>query len=544
VAAQADTIDPSTPAASGLATPAASGLATPAAGTGRGVGGVRARAPVVPAPVTGWRRLLVDWGTVSGATAVCHVLGAATSLLLRMFLDPAQMGIWQALKLLLGYGNYANLGISKGAARELTVAVGSGDVARAKRGLDLAFTLNTLTSLAYAAVLVGVGTWIGLRGGGAWAGPWAVGLAVVGALAVLSRYVTFHVTILRATQNFPAAAQLSVIEAVLTLAVCGLATWRWGLWGLYGGTAAVLLAGLAFVWRRRAVTLAWAWDRRDVRRLIAIGSPILLTGTVSSLFRSLDKLMILGYLSDREYQLGCYSAALMVTVQLYGLGNMFSIVMGPRYGEAYGRSGDRGEVARLAARATELCAATMALPASLAIVAAPPLLAWLLPDYQHGLAPLVWLVPGVVALCVTLPASQYLVAVNRQKRALAAVAGATLLAAVGNHLALRGGYGLVGVAAATGTAYAAYWVLTVSISIWLELDRAHRARYLAMVAVMLAPALVLAVVLERLRPGVEAGIAATLAKAATVTAVWCLTAWIGWHRGRWSEAIRGPRGGP
>jgi O-antigen/teichoic acid export membrane protein len=233
----------------------------------------------------------------------------------------------------------------------------------------------------------------------------------------------------------------------------------------------------------------------------------------------------------------------MVTVQLYGLGNMFSIVMGPRYGEAYGRSGDCGEVARLAARATELCAAMMALPAALAIVAAPPLLAWLLPDYQTGLAPLVWLVPGVVALCVTLPASQYLVAVNRQNRALAAAAIATLLAAVGNHLALRGGYGLVGVAAATATAYAAYWVLTVSISIWPELDRAHQGRYLAMLAVMLAPAVVLAVVLERLRPGVEADVVTTLAKVALVTAVWCLTVWVGWHHGRWAEAIRSPHAG-
>ena len=490
-----------------------------------------------PAPVTGWRRVLADWGTVGGATAVCHVLGAATSLFLRMLLDPAQMGIWQALKLLLSYGNYANLGISKGATREFTIALGTGETSRAKRGLDLALTVNTLTSLGYAAVLVGAGAWIGLSGGGGRAGAWGAGLAVVGMLAVLSRYVTFHVTILRAKQDFHTTSQLSVIEAVLTLAVCALAVWRWGLGGLYGGTLVVLLAGLAFVRRRRAVTLNWTWDTSEIRRLVAIGSPILLAGTVSSLFRSLDKLMILGYLSDREFQLGCYSAALMVTAQLYGLGNMLSIVMGPRYCEAYGRSGSRADVARLAARATELCAASMALPAALAIVVAPPLLARLLPDYRSGLAPLVWLVPGVVTLCVALPASQYLVAVNRQKRALVAVATATMLAGVGNHLALRGGYGLVGVAAATAAAYAVYWGLTVSISLWPELDAAHRGRYLGMLALLMGPTLLAAVVLERLRPGVEADLVTTAAKAALVTSVWCLAAWVGWRHGRWNEDL-------
>jgi len=500
--------------------------------------GLPASGFAAPAPVSGWRRLVADSVMVSGAAAVCQVLGAATSLLLRVLLDPAEMGVWQAVKLLFSYGNYANLGISKGAARELTVALGRGDTSRAKHGLDLAFTVNTLTSLAYAAVLIGAGVWVGLSGGGTWAGAWAAGLALVGTLAVVTRYVTFHVTILRSRQDFKTTSQLSILEAALTLTICGLATWRWGLVGLYGGTLAVTLGALAFVWRRRAVTLGWAWDRSEIRRLVAIGGPILLAGTVSSLFRSLDKLMILAYLSDREYQLGCYSAALMVAAQLYGLGNMLSIAMGPRYGEKYGQSGDRGEVARLAARATELHAAVMALPAGLAIVAAPPLLARLLPDYRIGLAPLVWLVPGVLAMCVALPAAQYLIAVDRQRRALVAVVIATLLAAVGNHLALTGGYGLVGVAAATAAGYVAYCVLSVRISMWTELDRACRLRYLAMLGLTLAPTITLAIALERIEPAVEAGWTVTAVKAAAVVLVWSLTVALGWRHGRWGEAIR------
>ena len=137
-----------------------------------------ARRGAPPAPVTGWRRLLGDWMVVSGATAVCHAVGAVTGLLLRMLLDPAQMGIWQGVKLFLSYGNYANLGISKGAAREFTVALGRDDTQGAKHGLDLAFTVNTLTSVFYGALLIGAGAWLGLSGGGAWAGSWATGLAV------------------------------------------------------------------------------------------------------------------------------------------------------------------------------------------------------------------------------------------------------------------------------------------------------------------------------------------------------------------------------
>ena len=281
------------------------------------------------APASGWRRVFGDWLMVGSATAVCHGLGVATSLLLRMLLSPAQMGVWQALKLLISYGNYANLGISKGAAREFNVATGSGRIEQARHGLNLAFTINCITSLAYAVVLLGAGVWIGVTGRGPWATSWAVGLATVGAMAVLARYVTFHVTILRSAQQFRVTSRLSVLEAVLTLAVCTVATWWFGLPGLYGGTLLVLAGSLWFVRRHAAASLRPAWDAAEIRRLIGIGLPILAAGAVASVFRSLDKLMILAYLSDREFQLGCYSLALMVSAQLFGIGNVLSMVTGP-----------------------------------------------------------------------------------------------------------------------------------------------------------------------------------------------------------------------
>jgi len=263
-----------------------------------------------------------------------------------------------------------------------------------------------------------------------------------------------------------------------------------------------------------------------------------LAGTVSSLFRSLDKLMILGYLSDREFQLGCYSVALMVTAWLYGLGNMLSIVMGPRYGEKYGQSGSRREVARLAARSSELQAAAIALPAAVGIVAAPAVLSRLLPDYRVGLAPLVWLVPGVVALLMALPAAQYLVAVDRQKRALAAVVLATLFAVAGNHVALTGGYGLVGVAVATAAAYGVYFVLVVGCSLWMELGAADRFRYGGMLALTLVAPIVVAIALERLWPSGAPDWIAAACKTAIVTLVWSATVVIGWRLGGWRQALR------
>jgi O-antigen/teichoic acid export membrane protein len=487
------------------------------------------------APAGGWRRVAVDCLTVSGAAAICHGLGMVTSLLLRVLLDPAQMGVWQGLKMFLSYGNYANLGISKGALRDYTVALGRRDTVEARRGLDLAFTFNTVTSLIYGTILLGAAVWLGVSSDGFSTGPWTIGLAVIGGLAVLSRYVSFQVTILRAHKAFDLTSRLSVLEAILTLAVCGLTTWLWGVYGLFLGTLVVLLGAFLYIQRYRAVDLRWAFDAAEVCRLISIGGPILLAGTMVTVFRSLDKLMILGYMSDREFQLGCYSVAIMASTQIYGLGNMLSIVMNPRYAEKYGQTGNRREVARLAAASTELHAAAMALPAALAVVLAVPLLSHLLPDYQTGLPALVWLVPGTVALVLSLPAGQYLVAVGQQNRALLAILPAIALAAFGNHFALRGGFGLTGVAAATTLAYVAYMTLVVGISFWRELSGLERRHYLFLTTFVVMPTLIVSILLERLYPGMQADLDTTFGKAVLVTAVWGATCGASWFCGGWNH---------
>ncbi|MEX2121674.1 MAG: oligosaccharide flippase family protein [Pirellulales bacterium] len=480
--------------------------------------------------------MLGDSLLVSSSTLFCQALAAATSLLLRFALSPAQMGVWQALKLFLGYANYANLGISKGATRELSVALGRGDGASAYRGLNLAFTVNTLSSLVYAAALAAWGLSLAISSGRLWTNPWALGLLALAIFVVIQRHVTFLITILRCRQQFALTARLSLIEALLTLALVGAATWLAGLNGLYGGTLAVLLASWFYLRQRGGCSLAWAWNFPEIRRLIGLGGPILLSGAAATLFQSLDKLMILASMSDREYQLGCYSLALLVGGQLFGFANMLSIVMGPRYSELFGRCGRRTEVARLAARASELQAAALALPSGLALVAVAPLLGRLLPDYRPGVAPAMWLIPGAVAMGLSLPANQYLVAVYRERSVLASLLAACGLAALANHLALTAGHGLVGVALATSFAYLVYLVLMLAISLWPELSAPERRRYLGSLAVALIPTWSVALLVHLIWPA--AGWRSSLLKALAVTAAWALTASYGWLHGGWKQAWR------
>ena len=491
----------------------------------------------VPAsPLGGWRLVARDGIYVGGATAVGHVLAAATSLLLRFLLSPAEMGIWQGLKLVLSYANYTNLGTSKAAARDLAIARGRGDVSLARRSTDLAFTFNTLTSAVYALVVLCVAAWIAISGDGPWRWAWCAGLAVMGCLAIVQRHVTFLVTLLRSLQAFALTSQVAVLEGVLTLAAAGLAVWCFGLPGLYLGTLVVLVG--SFVWMRWAGALAvtWAWNTGELKRLVAIGGPMLLVGLFTALFRSLDKLLVLTCLEDREFQLGCYSLAILATTQLTGMASMLSIVMGPRFAELLGHADDNRSPARLAARTIELQALVMTAAAALMIIAAPPFFARILPEYQAGLGALVIRAPGLVAFGLTLPLSQYLVAVNQQGRALIALGTAVVVGTVAGLMAIYGGWGLEGIAMAMTLADAVQLIALAGLSLGGVLAGREIVRLVAVTAMITVPALAVALVWETLVPGARSDGTTIGLKIVTVFGLTALGGAAAWQLGGWRHA--------
>lgn len=487
-------------------------------------------------PVGGWRRALADCALVGGATAVGHALGALTSLVLRLALAPAQMGVWQGLKLCLSYGNYAGLGVSKAAAREVSLATGSGATATCQRATNLAFTVNTITSALYAGGLAATALWTYFCGQGEFSRAWAYGLGAVAALTMLQRSVTFRVTLLRSRRQFAACSTLSLQEAVLTLALAGGAAWCWGLPGLLSATAAVMLASWWFLQRRAPIRFRFAWDGNQIKAMIALGGPLLLAGIASSLFRSLDRWMILGFLSDGEFQLGCYSLGLMVSVQLFGLANVLAGVMTPRYAELLGKTGVQRDVAALVARTTELQSLLLALPAALALVVGPPLLARLLPEYQSGISTLVPLVLGTLAIGIALPASGYLTAIGDGRRLLVCFLFVSAAAALGNHAALSQGGGIAGVAWAMATASGLFLLLLYRVSVWPLLTTKARVRCVMNSLFALVPTLGLALAGRRLLPERADAPTAAAGLAITVIVVWAATLWSGWNWAGWRAA--------
>lgn len=492
--------------------------------------------PAFTAPISGWRRAALDTLATAAAASTSHALGALASLLLRTLLRPEQMGIWQGVKLLLTYANYANLGASKGAARELARARGNGGLAQAAQDVDLAFTVNTLSSLAYATLVAMFGLWLACAGSGPWHFAWGTALLAAAVLVPVQRHLTFHVTLLRSQQAFRTTAWVTVLDAALALLVGGAGAYLGGVLGLCLATLAAMLLTQTYLWRSAPVCLRWRWHTQGVMRIVRLGAPLLAGGVAASLFRSLDRLAILACLPNREAALGLYSTALLVSSQIYGFSNLLSTAMGPRYAELFGRAGDRRAVARMAALATEWQACALGLLGGLAVVLGQPLLGTLLPAYRAGLDCLALVAAGSVFLGLAVPASQYQAAVYEERRGLWLTCVFSLLAAVGDAAVLLAGLGLSGLAAMTAVTYLGYYALLVATTIWRHLDAHDRLRLVGAHVLLLVPPLSVACWLAASNR--RASLTWALLHAGLTTAVWLASSAAGWCWGGWQKAWR------
>ncbi len=415
--------------------------------------------PTPPPPAEG-RRAVLDSVIVTLGGQVERALGTVTALMLRWGLDPAQLGVYTGLRLYLDHTNRSSLGVGLGAVQEIPILRAQGREAEAKHLADVAHTANTVTCLAYALALL---AWAYLRGPIVAADPlaaeWTWGLVAIAALALLKRYESFLIAVLRAHREFALTTRLDIFEAVVSIASVGLGIGLAGFWGLLAAVGVILGAKIAYLRLRHPLRFGWAWDVPEAARLMVVGLPILANTAALAAVMNLDRVLILWRVPDGDRAAGLYTVALMGTSWGLDLAGRIVAVLYTYFQTTLGRTRDLAAVARQAMAATEAQGPLLAAGAAVAYLLAPDFLGALMPRYVDGLPAIRPLLPGTVLLGLAWPARQMLIAVGRPYRlALATLAGLAIAAVAGAIGADRGG--IVGVAGGMTIGYAAVAALT------------------------------------------------------------------------------------
>lgn len=343
---------------------------------------------------------------LTGGGLISTVLYALGGLLIGRLVDPATLGLFNGIGLILTYAAIGQFGIFSGLSRELPYYIGKGDRPRAEELASVAQAWALMVGGVVFVALTGVSAWQ-LAQGDLWR---AAGWFTNALLALQLFYTTYLQVTYRTAHDFARVALIRVVVqtalVLLLLLVIPL--------DFYGLCLRALLAGalnvaLLVYWRPTRV--GPRWNVSNFMHLLRIGLPIFIVGQVLAYWDVIDQTLVLKLGGVR--MMGLYSMAIMVSSAVDTLPGAISQVFFPRMAEQFGRGYSVRELMGSIARPI-LVTTAAAIPL---LVAAwfliGPLTRILIPQYTDAVPAIQWALAGCFLTCFE-PAINIFTVVRRQ----------------------------------------------------------------------------------------------------------------------------------
>jgi O-antigen/teichoic acid export membrane protein len=256
-----------------------------------------------------------------------------------------------------------------------------------------------------------------------------------------------------------------------------------------GGTLAAVLLALALLAPALWPYERWHWDGSGLRELVRFGLRGQVGNVMQLLNYRLDQYIVLLFVNAAG--VGIYAVAVGLTQSVWFISNAVATVLLPRLTAA--DDADAARTTPLVCRTTLLVSALGA--AGLAAVS-PAVLLLFGHDFRPALAPLLWLLPGTVALAGSKILASYLFSQGRPGTNSLITIASLAVTLIGDFTLIPA-FGVSGAAIASTLAYAAHFALSLvayrrlsggSIRDAVVVRGEDFRRYLAIARERLAPA--------------------------------------------------------
>jgi O-antigen/teichoic acid export membrane protein len=384
-------------------------------------------------------QIIRDIFSYSASAIVSQALGLIAGFWVARLLGPADFGVWNAVSLVLVYGAYLEFGALSAMGRDLPFYHGKRDVEKAAT-LEGAARRVTIFGALVAALFVIAFSFLPTH-----SSNMTLGLQAMAVVLILQQVYTYHRVVLRSHNDFKELGQQQVLLAIVS---SGLAILFVVFGGLLGRLVAAILAQaliVLYALRRNPWIAVPEFNLSDLWPVLRVGLPILLSGLVLSFLATVDRLMVITFLGEK--QLGYFGLALLLTTVVSLIPATANQVLYPRITHQYGSSGNN--VAALRAFVLTppviLSALLPVLIGSL-YLSLPLVISVLLPAYIPGIAAARILIVGIFFSCILGLTDYFLVTIGKLKQYAIFGCIALLLNIVLDYLFLRMGYGIEGIA--------------------------------------------------------------------------------------------------
>lgn len=472
-------------------------------------------------PQAGRRQIVKDSAKYVGASIIAQGVGLAKSIAIPLLFSPAQLGIWNLMGVIMGYGANATFGIQDGMNKAIPFLRAQDKLEQSEAIKDSVFWMNLLLG-----ALAGFSLWIGSLIA---PGSYVSGLRIISVTVFFQLIFYYLFSLLRADSRFGLLSQGVAGLSILSTAfiVCLAVAFSDRLVGALVGLSIAYMLIVAYWFGRGQYKFAFRVNWGSIREALTLGFPLAILGFLSSIFLSIDRWIIATNLG--EANLGYYALGIMGSNLLGLVPGSVASVLYPRMIEGFGAAQDPRGASRLLLNPLRAIAAIMLILICIATLGLPLLIQLFLPKYLPSVPMIEILVPGAFFLCIAPIAGNYMVAVNKQGWLMKVLIVTIIFTFLLDSLLLRAGYGVLGIAVGTVAGYSIYGVGYTMLAVYVALGRKDEVVRFVMclvfpfIVMVLAMAVAGSIIAEGLTP--IGYLWSTVGKLAVVTSTVLVSLW-------------------
>jgi O-antigen/teichoic acid export membrane protein len=419
------------------------------------------------------------------STLFVQAVGMIRSIVIPILFSPAQLGVWNLMNVIIGYGGHAHLGLLHGMNKMIPFLKGQGKVEKLRNTKNTIFWTNLFIGISSGCLLLVISFVV--------PPTYAVYVQIVSIIVFVEQIFNYLSSLLRAESNFDVLIRgINIFSLLSTILVVGAAfsfTNRL-LGALIGLTGSFALASFYWIYNSGS-RFSFKIHAVLIRESFMLGFPLLIIGFLNTFFMSVDRWIITKYLNITA--VGYYSIAVMASSLLATIPSSVSNVLYPRMLEQFAVNPEPKAMKNLLIGPLRATSVVMLLLISLATIGLPLLIRLFLPKYLPSIPIIEILIPSSFFLSITAVPGFYLISVDKQRYQIILIIFATLFSLLSDFILFSCGYGVIGIALGTAVGYLIYGLGFVFVAVYHTLEKTSEA--VSFMAQLIAPFLVIILII-------------------------------------------------
>jgi O-antigen/teichoic acid export membrane protein len=382
------------------------------------------------------------------AQYLAKIISMPVPLVVARILGPQLYGVWTGVRVILSYSTATQVGTLQGMMTRIPYQQARGDTDSVANISNTVLKFNLITAGA-GAILVLLASFI-LRH--RYEPVFILALQAAAILIFCKRIYAYHGYLLRAENRFGLLSRVIFLYGLLNAAFKVSLVMLMNIYGLF--LSEILTYVVIIMYIRRNQTRHYSsgiFDFKILMSSISVGLPLMLAGFAHTLHYTIDRLIVGLFLGS--YSLGLYGFAMLIENLLGYIPTTIHQVLFPRIMAKISVAKDVAELKRFWYDPLNFLAHTITIPIGIAWLGAPLLIKYILPKYADALD--VFRIISVSMYFISMPVTLrlFLIAMNKQTRLVFFSLAAIGINAGLSTTLIRTGYGIEGVAIATGISF-------------------------------------------------------------------------------------------